>query len=414
MIDFTTFQLANGLTFYVHRDADTPMAAFNICYNVGSRDEEPTRTGFAHLFEHLMFGGSANVPDFDAPLQTAGGESNAFTNNDITNYYELLPAQNLETAFWLESDRMRALNIDPEVLDTQRKVVVEEFKETCLTQPYGDVWHHLSALCYEHHPYRWPTIGLVPEHVEEAQLEDVRHFFQRHYNPANALVVVAGNVTEQQVRDLAEKHFGDIPAGERYERRLAAEPPQTSARRREVYGNAPLPALYLAFPMMDRTDPDYYTVDLLSDLLGNGPSSRLYRRLLKERQLFSAIDCYVSGSFEPGLLVVEGKPSDGITLEVCEQAIWEELTELTDAPVEAEELEKVINKAESTLIFSESSVLNRAINLAGFAILGIPERINEEVELYRQRTPEMIHDVARRILRRERSNTLYYRPEVST
>ena len=410
MIDYTTFTLRNGLTFYVHRDADTPMAAFNICYNVGSRDEDPKRTGFAHLFEHLMFGGSANVPDFDAPLQMAGGESNAFTNNDITNYYELLPAQNLETAFWLESDRMRALNIDPEVLDTQRKVVVEEFKETCLTQPYGDVWHHLSALCYERHPYRWPTIGLVPEHVEEAQLEDVRSFFREHYNPANAIVVVAGNVTEAQVRDLAERHFADIPAGNRYDRQLPTEPAQTAPRRREVYGNAPLPALYLAFPMSDRTSPEYYATDLLSDLLGNGPSSRLYRRLLKERRLFSTIDCYVSGSFEAGLLVIEGKPSDGITLEVCEQAIWEELEELIEAPVDAEELEKVINKAESTLIFSESSVLNKAINLAGFAILGMPDRVNEEVDSYRRQTPDSVHAAARKILNRDRSNTLYYRP----
>ena len=410
MIHYTTFTLDNGLRFYVHTDTDTPMVAFNLLYNVGSRDEEPERTGFAHLFEHLMFGGSANVPDFDAPLQLAGGESNAFTNNDITNYYELLPAQNLETAFWLESDRMRALNIDAEVLDTQQKVVVEEFKETCLNQPYGDTWHHLSDLVYKKHPYRWPTIGLVPEHVEEAQLQDVRSFFEKYYCPSNAIIVVAGNVAENDVRKLAERYFADIPAGPVYQRRLPAEPPQTEARRREVYGNAPLPALYIAFHMSDRLAPEYYAADLLSDLLGNGPSSRLYRRLLKERRLFTAIDCYLTGSFEPGLLIVEGKPSAGITLEVAEQAIWEELEQIMEEAVEAEELEKVINKAESALVFSEYNVLNKAINLAGFAALGVPERINQEANLYQEQTPASILAAARRIFRRENSSVLYYRP----
>lgn len=387
------------------------MVAFNIIYDVGSRDEDEQRTGFAHLFEHLMFGGSEFVPDFDEPLQMAGGENNAYTNNDVTNFYELLPAQNLETAFYLESDRMRALNINAETLETQQKVVVEEFKETCLDRPYGDVWHHLSDLVYKKHPYRWPTIGLVPEHVEEATLEDVRSFYKKHYHPNNAIVVVAGNVTVEEVRRMGDRHFGTIPPGPKYRRSVPVEPPQTEHRRREVYANVPIPALYLTFRMTDRLDPDYYKIDLLSDILGNGSSSRLYRRLLKQRRLFTAIDCYLTGSSDPGLLIIEGKPAEGISLEVCEAAVWDELEELITEMIEAEELEKVKNKAESALIFSESSVLNKAINLASFAVLGAPDRINEEADLYQQITGEELLASARQLFRRENCCVLYYRPQ---
>ncbi|MBV6655551.1 MAG: insulinase family protein, partial [Mameliella sp.] len=289
MIKFERFELQNGLRVIVHEDDSTPMVAVNVLYNVGARDESPEKTGFAHLFEHLMFGGSANVTDFDTPIQMAGGDNNAFTNNDITNFYEVLPAENLETAFWLESDRMMALNFDEEVLEVQRKVVLEEFKETCLNEPYGDVWHHIADMAYKVHPYRWPTIGKVPKHVEDATIDDVKAFFYTHYRPNNAILSVAGRVKAEDVQRLAEKWFGEIPRGPERKRQLPQEPPQKRLEKRVNEANVPVDALYLAFHMPSRDQRDYYVVDLISDVLSNGSSSRLYRRLLKEQQLFSTI-----------------------------------------------------------------------------------------------------------------------------
>lgn len=409
MIAFDRFVLENGLRVLVHQDDSTPMVAVNVLYNVGARDESPDRTGFAHLFEHLMFGGSANVPDYDEPIQLAGGENNAFTNNDVTNFYNIMPAENLETAFWLESDRMLSLNFDDKVLDVQRRVVVEEFKETCLNQPYGDVWHHLSDLAYKVHPYRWPTIGKIPQHVEDAQMEDVKDFFFKYYRPNNAILVVAGNVTTERVKELAERWFGDIPAGEIPERRLPQEPPQEQLQKRINEANVPVDALYLAFHTAGRLDEDYYVTDLLSDLLCNGHSSRLYRRLLKEKQLFTAIDCYVTGSIDPGLLIIEGKPSTGVTLEEAEAAVWEELELVKNELISERELQKLKNKVESTLVFSESNVLNKAINLAFFELLGDASQINEEVNYYLKITAEDLQRIARQIFTRENCSELYYK-----
>ena len=409
MIAFSRFELPNGLKVLIHEDNSTPMAAVNILYNVGARDESPDKTGFAHLFEHLMFGGSANIPDFDDPIQMAGGENNAFTNNDITNFYDILPAQNLETAFWLESDRMLSLNFDEKVLKVQQKVVIEEFKETCLNEPYGDVWHHIADMAFKVHPYRWPTIGKVPKHVEDATLEDVKSFFYKYYRPNNAIMVVAGNVKEAEVRHLSEKWFGEIPAGEPIARQLPQEPPQLRLEKRINQTNVPVDALYLAFHTPARTDKNYYAADLLSDVLCNGQSSRLYRRLLKEQQLFTHIDCYVTGSIDPGLLIIEGKPAQGVSLEMAEEVIWKELDLLKNDLIPEKELQKLKNKIENTLCFSELNVLNKAINLAFFELLGDANLINEEGKHYQAVTTEDIKQMANQIFTPENCSELYYK-----
>lgn len=409
MINFHRFVLDNGLRVLVHEDPSTPMAAVNVLYDVGSRDEQAEKTGFAHLFEHLMFGGSANIPDFDDPLQMAGGDNNAFTNNDFTNFYEVLPAQNLEVAFWLESDRMLSLNFDPQVLEVQRKVVVEEFKETCLNQPYGDMWHHLSEMAYQTHPYRWPVIGQVPEHVESATMEDVQDFYFKHYRPNNAILAVCGNVKLKQVKKLAEKWFGDIPAGDIPARKIDHETHQQKLQEKIQETNVPVDALYLAFHAPERLHPDFYITDLVSDVLSNGPSSRLYRRLLKEQQLFSQIDAYITGTLDPGLFIIEGRPSDGVSLEQAEAAIWQELQQLIDQPIPEDELQKCKNRAESALIFSELSALGKAMNLAFFELMGDADLINREPELYSKITVEDMHRVAKDLFRPENCSKLFYK-----
>ncbi len=408
MIQYERFDLANGLKVLVHEDFSTPMAVLNVLYNVGARDERPERTGFAHLFEHLMFGGSINVNNFDDHIQLAGGENNAFTNNDITNFYDILPAKNIEVAFWLESDRMLQLDIDQKGLDTQIKVVLEEYKETCLNQPYGDVWHHIAEMAYKIHPYRWPTIGKIPEHVAEATMIDVQDFYRKFYNPNNAILVIAGAVTVEKAKQLTEKWFGDIPAGKKLTRRLPKEPAQKKLERRIRQSNVPVDALYLAFHTPSRMDPDFYAVDLLSDILSNGTSARLHKRLLKEQNLFSQIDAYLTGSIDPGLLIIEGRPTKGVSLEKAAEAIWKELALLKAAPIPELELQKWKNQIESTLVFSETNVLNKAINLAFFEVLGEAELINREKELYQAVTAEDIHRVAQSILIDSNCSELHY------
>ncbi|MEL6863929.1 MAG: pitrilysin family protein [Bacteroidota bacterium] len=411
MIEFSKFELANGLRVLVHEDDSTPMVAVNILYNVGARDESPDKTGFAHLFEHLMFSGSLHIPDFDNPIQLAGGDSNAFTNNDLTNFYDIVPAENLETVFWLESDRMLSLSFSEKALEVQQKVVVEEFKESCLNQPYGDVWHHLADLAYKVHPYRWPTIGKVPKHVEDATMEDVKDFFYKYYRPNNAIMVVAGQVKEAQIRELSEKWFGEIPRGSIPERQIPQEPQQQQLQERIRKAKVPVDALYLAFHTPPRIHSDYYATDLISDVLCNGNSSRLYRKLLKERKLFTYIDSYITGNIDPGLLIIEGRPAEGVSLEVAEAAIWEELELLKKEPISKQELQKFKNKIESTLIFSEANILNKAINLAFFELLGDPDIINKEVELYEQVTSEQIWQMAQQLLTRDNCSKLFYQAD---
>ncbi|MGN6638273.1 MAG: M16 family metallopeptidase, partial [Mucilaginibacter sp.] len=313
MVKFNRFTLKNGLRVLVHEDHATPMAVLNILYDVGARDEDPDKTGFAHLFEHLMFGGSVNIPHYDVPLQRVGGENNAFTTNDITNYYITLPVENIETAFWLESDRMLSLAFSEKSLEVQRNVVIEEFKQRYLNQPYGDVWLKLRPLVYKKHPYRWATIGKEIKHIEDARIEDVKAFFKKHYNPQNAIMVVAGNVDTEKVKELAEKWFGPIPAGEKYHRSLPTEPEQREARRETVSAKVPLNDLYIAFHMPGRLEPGYYAVDLISDILSRGYSSRLYKDLVKDQELFSEIHAYNIGSFDCGMFVVEGKPLEHVS-----------------------------------------------------------------------------------------------------
>ena len=411
MIQYRRFILRNGLRVILHQDNSTPLVAVNILYNVGSKDELSDRTGFAHLFEHLMFGGSVNIKDFDTPLHNAGGENNAFTNGDITNFYDTVPVENLETVLWLESDRMLSLSFNKRSLDVQRKVVVEEFKEVCLNQPYGDAWHHLSDMNYKVHPYRWPTIGLVPEHIEQAKAEDVKAFFKKYYCPANAILVVAGPLEYDDTLALIDKWFGNIEGGSKNIRNLPSEPEQLKPERRTIHSYVPAASLYMTFKMPGRMHPDFYAIDLLSDIMGDGASSRLYDRLLRDQKLFSYIDAYITGSIEPGIFVIEGRPSEGITIEQAEAAIWHEIGIICQTLVEDEELLKLKRKLETSNAFSETSILNKAINLAYYELLGEPDLINTEFDYYYQVTPEEILKVANEILQASRSNVLVYLPE---
>jgi predicted Zn-dependent peptidase len=408
VVNFERFQLDNGLRVIVHQDTSTPMAVLNIMYDVGARDEDPTRTGFAHLFEHLMFGGSINIPEYDEPLQMAGGENNAYTTNDLTNYYIQLPAENLETAFWLESDRMLSLAFTPNSLEVQRKVVSEEFKEHYLNKPYGDVWLKLRNLAYEVHPYRWMTIGKELSHIENAQLQDVKDFFFKHYTPVNAIMVAAGNVTVDQVKALAEKWFAPIAPGEKYVRNLPAEPPQKMAKKLEVHASVPLDAFYKCWHIFPRLDHRYYVTDLITEILGGGGSSRLFQALVKEKQLFSNIECYHFGTIEAGLLAIEGKLVKGVTMEAAEAAITEELNRMKTEMVSEQELQKVKNKTESMIAFEDMSVMNRANSLAFYELLGDAALMNTELDRYNKVSVEDILNISNEIFREENSTALYY------
>ena len=408
MIHFERFVLDNGLRVLVHEDKSTPMAVVNVLYDVGAKDEHPEKTGFAHLFEHLMFGGSIHIPVYDEPLQLAGGENNAYTTNDLTNYYCQLPAENIETAFWLESDRMIKLAFSKKSLEVQRKVVCEEFKEHYINKPYGDVWHKMRELVYTTHPYKWMTIGKELKHIEEATLEDVKAFFNKHYNPSNAILVVAGNVLLEQVKTLAEKWFGSIPAGKKYDRNLPAEPKQTAPRFLQVKADVPLDALYKCWHIYPRTDDRYYTADLISDMLSGGGSSRLYQSMVKEKQYFSNIECYHMGSTDAGIMVIEGKLVKGIDITVAEAAIMEELKKLQRDGVATAELEKVKNKTESAMAFEDMTVMNRAASIAMYELLGDADLMNKELDKYRAVTVENIIEQSRIIFNENNCSTMHY------
>jgi zinc protease len=408
MIHFEEFTLDNGLRVIVHEDPTVQIAVLNILYDVGSRDEHPDKTGFAHLFEHLMFGGSVNIPNYDEPLQKVGGENNAFTNTDITNYYLTVPATNLETGFWLESDRMLSLSFDPEVLEVQRKVVIEEFKQRYLNQPYGDVWLRLRPLSYLTHPYQWATIGKEISHIENATLDDVKNFFFNFYVPNNAILVVAGNVNVSQVRTLAEKWFGPIPAGKNLKRTLPAEKPQTVKRLLEIDARVPASAFYKAYHMPGRFHKDYYAIDLLSDILSRGQSSRLYQKLVKEKEIFSSISSFVMGTIDPGLLVINGRVRNGINLKDAEVEVNVIIEELLTKGAEDQELLKVKNQAYATLEFGEVEVMNRAMNLAFAKLSGDAGYVNREVADIEAVTLGDIKRVASQVLREENANVMYY------
>ena len=411
MIAFEKFELENGLTVIVHEDHSSPMAVLNLLYKVGARNEDPEKTGFAHLFEHLMFGGSKNVPSFDEPLQKVGADNNAFTSNDITNYYITVPAVNLETAFWLESDRMLSLSFDPNVLEVQRSVVIEEFKQRYLNQPYGDVWLKLRPLAYKDHPYQWPAIGKDISHIEEATMEDVKGFFHQFYRPNNAILVLAGDVTVAQVKVLAEKWFEPIPRGKANDSDILSEKIQNEYRVESVSSNVPLDALYMSFHMSGRADSKYHTHDLLSDILGRGKSSLLYQKLVEEKQIFNSISAFVNGSIDPGLLNIQGKLNQGHSLDEAEVAVWELLEEFKGKGISEEDLEKVKNKAESSQVFSHMELLNRAMNLAYAEMLGDAELVNQEIDKIRSVTVEQIESEARAILNKMNASLLKYQAE---
>lgn len=406
MILFDKFILKNGLTVLFHKDTTTPMAVVNTLYDVGARDESESKTGFAHLFEHLMFGGSVNIPDFDAPLQRAGGESNAFTSNDITNYYDILPAHNIETALWLESDRMLSLAFTPKSLEVQRNVVIEEFKQRYLNQPYGDVWLQLRPLAYHVHPYKWATIGKEISHIENATMDDVKAFFNTHYNPSNAIVCIAGNFELQEVKDLMEKWYGDIPSGKKPARILMAEPKQDQFREKLIERDVPANGFYYAFKMPERRDPEYYLADILSDALGRDKSSRLYTSLKKEMKLVSEIGAYITGSIDDGLLVISGKLNDGVSFNMLEHALWPELEKLRTDLIPEQELNRLMIKIRTAKEFQEQGLLSRAMNLCMFELLGDANGVNEEHEIYQRIRPEHIKKMAKKILKPENCTLL--------
>ncbi len=408
MIEFKKHVLANGLRLLVHEDHTVPMAVLNVLYDVGAKDENPNQTGFAHLFEHLMFGGSINIPSYDEPLQKVGGENNAFTSNDITNYYIQVPSVNIETAFWLESDRMLSLAFSEKSLEVQKNVVVEEFKQRYLNQPYGDVWLKLRPLAYKVHPYQWATIGKEVSHIENAEMNDVKNFFKKHYNPQNAILVVAGDVSFEKALALTEKWFGGIDAGEKYIRNLPVEPEQKEARFLEHHADVPNDSIYKAFHVNDRKSNDYYIADIISDVLSRGESSRLYQKLVKEDKLFSEINAYITGDIDKGLFIVEGKPSKGVSLEQADEAIWTVLNDLKTNLLPERELNKIFNKLESSNVFGEMNLLNRAMNIAYFELLGDANELNTEIEKYRAVTNIDISNYAEKVFTKENCSSLFY------
>jgi zinc protease len=411
MIKFDRFTLPNGLKVIVHKDESTPIVAVNVLYNVGAKHEDPNRTGFAHLFEHLMFGGSENIPVYDEPVERASGENNAFTSNDITNYYLNLPKENLETAFWIESDRMLSLAFSQKSLDVQKNVVVEEFNQRYLNQPYGDVWLHLRPLAYKTHPYQWPTIGKEPQHIIDATLDDVKNFFYSHYAPNNAILCVAGDVTTDQVKELAEKWFGPIPQRDLKNKSLPTEPIQTEVRKLEITRKVPYNSIYMAFHMCNRVHADFAPTDLLSDLLSNGKSSRLIQNLVKKQSLFSNIDAFISGDIDEGLFVISGRINDETTFEDAEKAIFEELNQLKHNTIDKYELDKVKNKFEATFTFGLTQTTEKAMNLCYNELLGDANLVNETVSAYRKVKGEELNRVANQIFTPQNCSILYYKAE---
>ncbi len=408
MIKFDKFTLNNGLKIIVHKDPSTTLVAFNILYNVGARDEDPEKTGFAHLFEHLMFEGSVHIPSYDKPLQMAGGENNAFTTNDITNYYITLPKENIESAFWLESDRMLGLDFSKEKLEIQKNVVIEEFNQRYLNQPYGDSSLLLRPLAYKVHPYQWATIGKNIKHIQNATLTDVKDFFFHHYAPNNAILSISGNVKTDEIKTLSEKWFGSIDKKEIAIRNIPKEPKQKTARTQTVKRDVPFDAIYKAFHMSSKLEKEYYTTDLISDLLANGKSSRLYQNLVKDKKMFSDINAYITGDIDEGLFIITGKLMKSIKMEDAEKAINSELDKIIEGKIEDYEIEKVKNKFESLFEFGQLSALNKAMDLAYNELLGDANKINLEVENYGSVTKKEIQDVATKLFNTNNSSTLYY------
>ncbi|MBO5688183.1 MAG: insulinase family protein [Alistipes sp.] len=409
MITYDKIQLKNGLTVIANRDRSSRMAAVNLLYKVGARNESPARTGLAHLFEHLMFRGTLQVPDFDTPVQMACGENNAFTNNDYTDFYITLPTANIETALWLESDRMTGLNLSAEAIEIEKRVVVEEFRQRYLNQPYGDQNMLLRDMVYTAHPYRWATIGLTPEHIEEATAEEIRDFYQRFYHPSNAILSVSADIEAQEVFELAEKWFGDIEDKPHAIPSIAPEPEQTAARRKEVERDVPATTITIAFQMGERLSRDFFLGDMTSDLLAGGDSARLYERLIKRKRLFASTNAYISGDLDRGMFVFTGQLLPTTSEADAEAAIWKEIADLKAGNISEYEIEKVKNKFEANTLFGELNVMNKAMNMGYYEMIGDLPLINREVEIYRSLSAADVADFSSRIFRPENSSTLIYR-----
>lgn len=409
MIKYKEARLSNGLTILVNRDRASKLAAVNILYKVGARNEDEDKTGFAHLFEHLMFRGTHNVPDFDMPVQMACGENNAFTNNDYTDFYITLPKENLSTALWLESDRMRNLNLSHEACETEKMVVIDEFKQRYLNQPYGDETLLLRDLCYKVHPYRWSTIGISPEHIERATLDDVHNFYNLHYRPSRAILSISADIDEDEMIHLATEYFADIEDVGGEIAPIPQEPKQTEARRLEVERDVPATDITIAFHMGDRLSREFFLGDLSSDLLAGGESSRLINHLVKERGIFSAVNAYITGSIDAGLFIIKGRLMSNSSEQEAEEALWNELRELQNGNISDYELEKVKNKFEANMLMGEINVMNKAMNLGFYAMTGRLELINEEAEVFRSITREEVAEFSRTIFTKANSSTLIYR-----
>ena len=408
MVLFDKIVLDNGLKVIVHEDTSTPLVAMNILFDVGSRDENPALTGLAHLFEHLMYGGSVNIPDYDLPLQQAGGECNAFTTNDITSFYLTLPSVNIETGFWLESDRMIEPDFSQKKLDVQKNVVIEEYKQRYLNLPYGDAMLMIKPLAYKVHPYRWPTIGMDIKHIENAGLSNIKEFFFSHYAPNNAIVTLAGNIKPDRAFKLAEKWFGPISRRYLKARILPQEPVQTEERTFTVERNVPSTAIYKVWHIGPRNDEHYHSMDLLTDILAGGESGRLNTKLVREKNLFTEINAYITSDIDPGLAIVHGRLMNGVEVHEACKALEELIDELKTKPVANDEMEKVRNRFEASNIISNTSILNKAMNLSLYELLGDASEINLEVENYRNVSRQMVRDTAIRFLNQENSCTLCY------
>ncbi|MDR1984127.1 MAG: insulinase family protein [Prevotellaceae bacterium] len=413
MIEYKKFTLKNGLTLLTHRDSSSPMAIVNVLYKVGARDENPEKTGFAHLFEHLMFSGSKNVKSFDGELQIVGGENNAFTCNDYTNYYITLPKENIETALWIESDRMLYPNITQQNIDIQRSVVIEEFNQRYLNQPYGDVWLLLRPLAYKVHPYMWATIGKNIEHIKNATLDDVKCFFDLYYSPSNAVISIVADIEHEKIYELVEKWFGEIPDRPNIRHEIPKEPQQTESRALTVERNVPLTCLYKAYKMCNRENSDYYVCDLLTDILSSGKSSRLYQNLVKDTNLFAGANAFISGDIDEGLLIVSARLLPNTDIEKAEAAIDNEIEKMRTTKVSEYELKKVKNKIESSQIYSETSIMNKAMILCYYEMLGNIELMNTELDYYRAITADDILRVSKDVFVKEKCSTLYYKSAVS-
>lgn len=409
MITYKKKTLSNSLTVIVNRDRASRMAAVNLLYRVGARNEHPSCTGLAHLFEHLMFRGTHNVPDFDTPVQMACGENNAFTNNDYTDFYITLPVDNIETALWLESDRMTGLNLSAEAIEIEKRVVIEEFRQRYLNQPYGDQNMLLRDMVYTTHPYRWATIGLTPEHIEQASPEQIRDFYRRFYHPSNAILSISADIDEERVFELAKKWFGDIADTPHITPQIPTEPQQTEARRCIVERDVPATTITIAFHMGHRLSRDFFLGDMTSDLLAGGDSARLYERLIKKRRLFASTNAYISGDVDPGMFVFTAQLHAHCTEAEAEAAIWEEIEDLKNCNISKYEVEKVKNKFEANTLFGELNVMNKAMNLGYYEMVGDLDLINREVEIYRSLTAEDVANFSRRIFTKENSSTLIYR-----